>query len=245
MSDDFVRLVSTANPAYQQTSNGYPPSSANSPYSNNYPTQSPQLLDPFFDDEDEYNTPQQSSHNVPDSAFGSFPPMQSKESNIHLTSAAAPPAGTSKLSLSNGTPQGWTFDDDEPVPSRPEPPIKKRGLTDRLRGAKFKWPWQKEVVLTGERLVALNLPEANAEFISNYVSTSKYNMATFLPKFLFGALPFILFTDVANTARRAILEIRQPVLPLHRLYSTNTGRITHEPMDNYCSALRCSPGFSV
>ena len=45
MSDDFVRLVSQANPAtrkqYQPANTGYPPSS------------SPQVLDPFFDDDDD------------------------------------------------------------------------------------------------------------------------------------------------------------------------------------------------
>lgn len=191
MSDDFVRLVSTANPAYHSASNGYPPSSSNSPYSNNHQNQSPQLLDPFFDDDDDL-TPH-GTRDAPDSAFGSFAPMQSKESNIHLASAGAPPAGTSKLSLPNtGAPQGWTFDDDEPEAAQSAQPPRKRGLIDRIKRTKLRWPWQKEVVLTGERVVALNLPEANAEFISNYVSTSKYNFASFVPKFLFGACSLVL-----------------------------------------------------
>ena len=46
MSDDFVRLVSQANPAsrnqYQPANTGYPPSSS-----------PPQALDPFFDDDDD------------------------------------------------------------------------------------------------------------------------------------------------------------------------------------------------
>ena len=46
----------------------------------------------------------------------------------------------------------------------------------------------KEVELKGERVVVLNDygGEMNNEFCSNYVSTSKYSMVTFVPKFLFG-----------------------------------------------------------
>lgn len=51
-----------------------------------------------------------------------------------------------------------------------------------------KFPWQKEKVLTGERIIFLNDSRGNGEqgFISNYVSTTKYNLVTFLPKFLVG-----------------------------------------------------------
>ncbi|EIN08690.1 aminophospholipid-transporting P-type ATPase [Punctularia strigosozonata HHB-11173 SS5] len=51
----------------------------------------------------------------------------------------------------------------------------------------WKWPWAKEKVLGGERVVPLNGESAGApgqdEFCSNYVSTSKYNVVTFVPKF--------------------------------------------------------------
>ena len=111
MSDDFVRLVSQANPAsgsnggYARAGTGgtaYPPSQ--------------QLMDPFFDDEDE-----------PDSAFGPGTRginagMQSKESfGAPLKSNAAPIAGAgqSKVSL-GGQPQGWNFDDEDvAVPTLP------------------------------------------------------------------------------------------------------------------------------
>ena len=54
-----------------------------------------------------------------------------------------------------------------------------------------KLPWQKEKALTGERVIFLNDSRGNGEqgFVSNYVSTTKYNLATFLPKFLVGELP--------------------------------------------------------
>ena len=77
MSDDFVRLVSQANPAfrqYQPANNGYPPSSSFSPHSH---SPSGQALDPFFDDDDD----------IPDSAFGRPILMQSKESGLPLADA--------------------------------------------------------------------------------------------------------------------------------------------------------------
>ena len=99
MSEDFLRLVSQANPAtrqYQPTHNGYPPSTG--PY-----LDSPQQMDPFFDDDDE---------NLPDSVFDRPAPMQSQESGLHLTRAAAPPAGSSSSNqgFGDGVPQGWNFE---------------------------------------------------------------------------------------------------------------------------------------
>ncbi|KAK7045662.1 aminophospholipid translocase [Paramarasmius palmivorus] len=183
MSDDFLRLVSQANPAtrqYQPASNGYPPSTSSSnPFSPSpNSANNTQLLDPFFDDDDD---------NVPDSAFGRPAPMQSQESGLPLARSGAPPAGFSKTSLGDGVPQGWNFDDDDPnqIPmSSSAPPSSSEKSTKKSGKRQWKWPWQKEQVLTGERTVALNNSAANNEFVNNYVSTSKYNMATFLPKFL-------------------------------------------------------------
>src|SRR6266404_9613896 len=173
MADDFARLVSQANPAtskYHRPGNGYPPSGP--PYESH---NSPQLLDPFFDDEDEGD--------VPDSAFGGFQTPHVKESDLHLPSQAAPLAGTSKLSLpTDGAPQGWTFDQDDPPIQAPPPTPRNIKKAPRRR---WKFPWQKESVSTGERVAALNNPAANVDFLSNYVSTAKYNMVTFVPKFLF------------------------------------------------------------
>ncbi|KAI0645334.1 phospholipid-translocating P-type ATPase [Trametes meyenii] len=194
MSDDFVRLVSQANPAsrqYQPANTGYPPSS------------SPQALDPFFDDDDD----------VPDSAFGRPPPMQSKESVLPLARSGAAPAGlgNSQLSLPNNTiqPDQWSFDDDGPAAkpfsgsasfpgqSKSHQRTPSKSLKKRW---KWKWPWDnREKVLTGDRVIALNNPDANSDFCNNYVSTSKYNLATFVPKFLFEQFSkyanlFFLFT---------------------------------------------------
>ncbi|KAH9942242.1 phospholipid-translocating P-type ATPase [Epithele typhae] len=212
MSDDFVRLVSQANPAsrqkYQPANSGYPP--ASSPNTG-------QALDPFFDDEDE-----------PDSAFGRSPAMASKESGLPLARSAAPLAGHSQLSIPQTIqPDQWSFDDDQPgakpfqgSASFPGPSSAtrtharkpSRSFAKSLKS--LKWPWQKkEQVLTGTRDVALNNPDANANFCNNYVSTSKYNVATFVPKFLFEQFSkyanlFFLFTaliqqipDVSPTNR--------------------------------------------
>ncbi|KAL0956262.1 hypothetical protein HGRIS_002416 [Hohenbuehelia grisea] len=187
MSDDFMRLVSQANPAarqYQPANNGYPPPSSTAPY----PDNSPQLLDPFFDDDDE---------NVPDSAFGRPAPMQSQESGLPLARSAAPPAGVGASAPplpASGAPQGWDFDDDDlqppgnsfagssAFPGTPNTP--KSNISSRARNWKWRWPWAKEVELTGERVIVLNNAAANAHYASNFVSTSKYNLVTFVPKFL-------------------------------------------------------------
>jgi phospholipid-transporting ATPase len=183
-ADDFARLVSSANPAsrqYQPANAGYPPSHSHGMSSPN------QVLDPFFDDEDD----------GPSSAFGRSLPMQSKESNLPLRMAAADPAGHSKVTLpGSGQPQGWNFDDDIPIeqPSVPFqgsasfPGTKSESPPPRpKRVRKWKWPWVKDQeVLKGERVIHLNdfNGTQNPDFGNNYISTSKYNAATFVPKFL-------------------------------------------------------------
>ncbi|KDQ53432.1 hypothetical protein JAAARDRAFT_137304 [Jaapia argillacea MUCL 33604] len=186
MSDDFLRLVSTANPASRQyhhpANDGYPPASSSS---TGYNHASPQILDPFFDDEDD----------LQDSNFNRPLPMQSQESGLPLARSGAAPAGHSKVSLGEGVPQGWTFDDDDvQVPgSRPFdgsgsfPGSQASSIAPSKRKKskwKWKWPWEKEQVVLGERVIALNNEAANQDFCSNYISTSKYNLITFTPKFL-------------------------------------------------------------
>lgn len=186
MSDDFLRLVSQANPAarqYQPANGGYPPSSSTSPFHNQ--SDSAQL-DPFFDDEDD----------VPDSAFGRPDAMQSKESGLPLARSGAAPAGM-HIAPDGDILQDWDDEVQQPPaathsfknstafpgggPSSSQPKTKAP-----RRPWKWKWPWNKqETMLTGERVVALNNPAMN-DFSSNHVSTSKYNAATFFPKFLFG-----------------------------------------------------------
>ena len=184
MSDDFLRLVSQANPAtsqYYPANNRYPPAPSVPNGSSGY---SDQPMDPFFDDED-----------IPDSAFGPMDPMHSQESGLPLASSAALPSGVEFSDSPKRIPQNWNFDDDDDFrPSNgqsfPGPSSSSTAKQPILKSKKWKWPWQREKVLTGERIIALNNSAANADFCSNFISTSKYNLATFLPKFLFGTLIF-------------------------------------------------------
>lgn len=193
--ESFSALVNTANPA----ASGYRQRDSNNPYihsdstTNNitpsgYPPQ-PNLMDPFFDDDDD-----DASHSN-FTMYSAQIPMQSQESGLPLARSAAPPAGigTSSTSLTttpNGQPQGWAFDDDSlspafsPAPSFPaEPSIPMRPLKRRRQ---WKWPWQRDKELTAERVITLNNALMNVDYCSNFVSTSKYNMVSFLPKFLSG-----------------------------------------------------------
>ena len=188
MSDDFLRLVSQANPAarpqYQPANGGYPPSTSSAFHNTSDSAQ----LDPFFDDEDD----------IPDSAFGRPAAMQSKESGLPLARSGAAPAGM-QIASDGDILQDWddevqqppshtrpppssaSFSGGGPVPSQPREKAPRKPF-------KWKWPWKREEkVLAGERVIALNNTTANSEYSSNYVSTSKYNAVTFLPKFLFGA----------------------------------------------------------
>ncbi|THU89359.1 calcium transporting ATPase [Dendrothele bispora CBS 962.96] len=166
MSDDFLRLVSQANPA----SNQYQP--AQSHYAD---SPNPNLMDPFFDDDED---------NVPDSAFGRPPAMHSQESGLPLARSGAPPAGSGPSKISLGEPQGWNFDDGDYQFTSPQPPSSSRSKSKPPLKRQWNWPWARRKEVTGERVIALNNTDANVEYCSNYVSTSKYNLVTFVPKFL-------------------------------------------------------------
>ncbi|KAG6876054.1 hypothetical protein C0993_005923, partial [Termitomyces sp. T159_Od127] len=192
MTDDFKRLVSSANPAtrYRPANdlyNEYPQSFSMAPYSD----QPQPTMDPFFDDDDD---------NVPDSAFGRRNAMASQDSGLPLARSAVLPAGvgSSKLSLGDGVPQAWNFDDDHFQPVATPSSQHAKPMTKK-REWRWKWKWQKDKALTGERVIALNNSAANGEFSSNSISTSKYNLVTFIPKFLFEQFSkyanlFFLFT---------------------------------------------------
>jgi len=151
------------------------------------------LLSPDFNDH-------MGELDVPDSAFvgANFKAMQSTDSGLPLKKNAVPPAGT-------GMPQGWDdFDEVEgalPVfnPSQTSGSIARSRGSGGGRKRKWRWPWQKEQERTGERVILLNNEAGNlAEgYCSNYVSTSKYNVATFLPKFLTGVFIFIFLTELS------------------------------------------------
>ena len=75
---------------------------------------------------------------------------------------------------------------------------------DKKRGANFKFGFGRgkpDPSTLGPRIIHLNNPPANAQnkYLDNHVSTAKYNIATFLPKFLFEQFSkyanlFFLFT---------------------------------------------------
>lgn len=246
MEDDFTRLVSQANPAASQYRPTYPPTTANTLRANNG-------LDPFFDDDDDLELGTPNSHHInvntaihgrgggllspdapPDSAFASSnsKAMQSTESGLPLTRNAAPPAGAP-----TGLPHGWGFDDDDvqipetfvgsaPFPGPSTQP--KSEVRREKRGWKWRWPWQKRKERMGERVIVLNDEHANLSeaYCSNYVSTGKYNVATFLPKFLTGTcIDYCTLIWHPDAPSRTIFEIRQFILSLHGVHPTNSWRL--------------------
>jgi hypothetical protein len=243
-NDDFVRLVETANPAAGGSGSRRPHHAASypPPIADPFRAQAPPTMDPFFDDDDEYANP-------PDSAFhvGGHVPgaMQSTASGLPFAHAGAPIAGTSTTTLGDDAKvKTWTFDDDEPTGTLPyagasafpgAPTLAEPGRPAKRQRRRWKWPWQKEEEQKGERLIALNDPQQNVEFCSNYISTTKYNIASFVPKFFYGssAVSLLLLLDLLTHGHRAILEICQPVLPLHRLHSADSRSLSHQQIHHY------------
>lgn len=173
-ADDFAKLVSRANPAASRGQYLQPGNTGGSP--------ADYAMDPFFDDEDDSAT----TPHYPQSMRTTGTLMDSVP-DLPLTANAVPPAGTKPSDSTVGLPQGWDFEDDAaalPPPAATAPPKRPR----KSRSWKWKWPWAKEIQLEGEREIFLNdTPRNDAQnFVSNYVSTSKYNLATFGPKFLTG-----------------------------------------------------------
>ena len=260
--ESFAALVNTANPAAHPY--GYHSRlSSNSPYPT-YPPSSnmqsraqdaPHLMDPFFDDDDDLldltPTVTQQGAISPHTSSAHPIPMQSQESGLPLTHSAAPPAGLdSSLSLSTpGThpSQGWNFESETAftgsasfpgTPHSPRTPMRKR------KKWKWKWPWEKEAGPTGERVITLNNPEMNNQFCSNFVSTSKYNVVTFVPKFFKGSYGREVRLRMLKFTYRTILQVCELVLLVHCMYTANTWRIPHEQVYHHCSSGRCSTCLS-
>jgi phospholipid-transporting ATPase len=174
-AEDFARLVSRANPAAR--------GQYLAPGSPSTPSGAAQYdLDPFFEDGDDDGPSPSYSASV---RTGNTAGLMGSAPNLPLTSNAAPPghAAASASSL----PQGWDFQDDA-VAAVPPPIISSvpPGSLPR-RWRRWRWLWTKEVQLEGEREIWLNDSSRNHIFPTNSISTSKYNIITFLPKFLAGA----------------------------------------------------------
>lgn len=248
--DDFVSLVSRSNPAAQQYQSGsggaYAPAGTYPPPQTALSPGSAQPMDPFFDDDDDDDAnpfgdgrgnPFTDKHAAPGTSAGDSYGMSTP--NLGLTANAVPPAGAgaSKSTVAvgkDGMPPGWAFDDDEPVNQPPAArsaptPSSGGGLKAAMKkpGGGWKWPWSKEKVLEGERTVWLNdqARNINEGYPNNYVSTSKYNLATFLPKFLIGVSRptyVLILINLVPSSCRTILEICQSILPVHRIHTTST-----------------------
>lgn len=155
------------------------------------------------------------------------------DADLPLAQSGAMPAGSSLggAPIYPSTPggvQGWTgFDEDDEEQLAIGTGSASRGAGAKQKGKrKARDCWEgvltmtgiKKKALTGERTIHIGDQSKNAAsaFINNYVSTSKYNLVTFLPKFFFGqsrffAVCYILKWPVAN---RTIQQIRKFVLPL-------------------------------
>lgn len=280
--DDFASLVSRANPAAQQNPYGQPGRNTYAPQAgSSQPTLAPSVddrykLDPFFDDEDEQQTPHATATTFPPSVSAPTPrhpgrqpsltildePLDSS-ADLPLTKAAAPPAGRSFNNAGSSEMQQqntWTFDDDEGLPapnSRYERGGQPRNAPLRQQTKRtWKWPWERQKALAPERKIWLNdHPSNEAEgYCSNYVSTTKYNLVTFVPKFLLGTFrvqlrsyyPDVLtlslsrlteqFSKYANVfflftgeqGLRAATRSQDLLTPRHSLHSADPGCITNK-----------------
>lgn len=93
---------------------------------------------------------------------------------------------------------GMMDDDEEMIASRRVIPSASQRRSKG--GVKDLWKQLKDTIngvpkdLTGERTIYINNPPLNesSKFANNYVSTSKYNLISFIPKFFAGALVFSL-----------------------------------------------------
>jgi phospholipid-transporting ATPase len=176
-ADDFARLVSRANPAASR-GQYLQPGSAGAPSAADY------AMDPFFEDEDD----SAAAPHYPQSIRTTGTLMDSVP-DLPLAPNAVPPAGVRDGVSTTSLPQGWDFQDDAvvlPPPATAAPPPK---YLKKSQKRKWRWPWEKRTQLEGEREIYLNDAPRNdvQSFVTNYVSTSKYNVATFGPKFLTGA----------------------------------------------------------
>lgn len=175
------------------------------------------------------------------------------------------PHGRGPTKSLTGTP-GFDFDEDD------EEQIRERAAAAaRPRGGKFKetsaraWDSflqtlgvRRKIEVGGERTIYINDQAMNNQFkyCNNYVSTGKYNLVTFVPKFLAGvSLLFPPYRSDAGTqyvltlklfaTSRTILEIRQRLLLVHRGNHADSRRVTHQPIHYHSTIIHRPPCGSV
>lgn len=154
--DDFANLVSRANPAasqYQPAGLGYPPSSStNGAHAHGlHSSTDPEAHNIFLIDDDEDEPGTAGMGQVDGGAFRSAG-MASVESGLPFAGRGAPVAG-------HGNGMSWedTEMDQVDLPGPRTTPRKKK----RKISWEFKWPWSKEKVREGDRVIALNDDGAN------------------------------------------------------------------------------------
>ena len=91
------------------------------------------------------------------------------------------------------------------------------------------WRRKTDPVTLGPRVIQLNNSPANAanRWVDNHVSTAKYNVATFLPKFLY----------------EQFLQVRQPFFLVHSHPTANPKCVTYESVHNDCAPYHCAHGL--
>ncbi|KDQ19994.1 hypothetical protein BOTBODRAFT_125521 [Botryobasidium botryosum FD-172 SS1] len=190
-TDDFIDLVSQSNPAAR----------ASHSHSNSRGL----ALDPFFDDEDDtlhshsntdyLGAPSHDNRSYSHNRVDFLDDPDASTSNLPLSHHSALPAGLRGTRGTGENRHTWILDDEDDVhlgaPAIAVPTVasssisRSTDVTTKGLRPKWTWPWQKKQVLEGERKIWLNDETANglSGFCSNYVSTSKYNLITFVPKF--------------------------------------------------------------
>lgn len=116
--------------------------------------------------------------------------------------------GRQPIKSLTGTP-GFDFDEDDEEQIRERQSAASRASGKLKNGSARAWDRimqglgiSKRIEVGGERTIYINDQGMNAPFkyCNNYVSTGKYNLVTFIPKFLAGKL--VAITDLRSAERR-------------------------------------------
>ena len=212
--DDFVGGGSSSHPPASHPSRGLEPSAAssNDPYMNRQYSQTSDLghYQRYADDFDEYPPDGESYYQHGDTMGSDGPPGSGRTAARNRNSVLGLGGGwLGKVRNRMGMGQGYSemdlpltepghHRDDSTGQSQPQQKSKKFDMDNFKFGFGRSKP---DPSTLGPRIIHLNNPPANAaiKYIDNHISTAKYNIATFIPKFLFEQFSkfaniFFLFT---------------------------------------------------
>ena len=212
--DDFVGGGSSAHPPASHPSRGLEHSAASSsdPYMNRQYSQTSDLghYQRYADDFDEYPADGESYYQHGDTMGGDVPPGSGRTAARNRNSVLGLGGGwLGKVRNRMGMGQGYSemdlpltepghHRDDSTGQSQPQQKSKKFDMDNFKFGFGRSKP---DPSTLGPKIIHLNNPPANAVIknIGNHISTAKYNIATFIPKFLFEQFSkfaniFFLFT---------------------------------------------------